>query len=109
MGRYIPDISSVGLRHEPQVRLRRCINSMMKVRAGESHNSVIKSNCVAVRRGGEQPPCVRLLVPIAASTNYYLLVQNQNKLSLAIAKLMVSGCSHTIYLKIKKIKGVRLH
>ena len=36
------------------MRLRRRINSMVKVRAGESHNSVIKSNCVAARRGGEQ-------------------------------------------------------
>ena len=42
------------LRHEAHVRLRRRINSTVQVRVGESHNSVIKSNCVTVRWGGEQ-------------------------------------------------------
>lgn len=38
-----------------RVSLRRRMNSTVKVRVGESHSSVIKGNCVAVKRGGEQP------------------------------------------------------
>lgn len=36
------------------MRLRRRINSTVKVRVGESHTSVTKSNCVTVRWGGKQ-------------------------------------------------------
>lgn len=36
------------------MRLRRRVNSTVKVRVGESHDSVIKSNCVTARWGGEQ-------------------------------------------------------
>ena len=36
------------------MRLRRRVNSTVQVRVGESHHSVIKSNCVTVRWGGEQ-------------------------------------------------------
>ncbi len=39
----------------PYVRLRRRFISAVKVRTGVCHSSVAEGNCVAVRRGGEQP------------------------------------------------------
>jgi hypothetical protein len=37
------------------VRLQRRFNSTVKVRTGASHNPVAEGDCVAARRGGEQP------------------------------------------------------
>ncbi len=36
------------------VRPRRRLISTVQVRVGENHSSVVKSNCVVARRGGEQ-------------------------------------------------------
>ena len=37
------------------VRPRWCFTSTVRVRVGGSYNSVAEGNCVAVKRGGEQP------------------------------------------------------